>query len=53
MAKSTLPLVRTTFDFLRGSKGDDGIPDLLSISPTSILGGFSGPGVLQGPPKVV
>ena len=46
MAKSTLPLARNAFDTLTISRGDTGVPDLLNMSPTSVLSGYSGPGVL-------
>ena len=46
MAKSTLPLAHNTFDTLTKSRGEQRVPDLLNMSPTSVLSGYAGPGVL-------
>ena len=46
MAKSTLPLARDAYDTLTKSRGEERVPDLLSVSTTSVLSSFSGPGVL-------
>ena len=46
MAKSTLPLAHNAFDTVTESRGEERVPDLLNMSPTSVLNGYAGPGVL-------
>ena len=46
MAKSTLPLAYNAFDTVTESRGEERVPDLLNMSPTSVLNGYAGPGVL-------
>ena len=46
MAKSTFPLAHSAVETLSKSRGEPRVPDLLNMSPTSILSGYSGPSVL-------